>query len=108
MYCSNCGKEIDDKAVVCPQCGVATGKKVNNVDESSVGWGVLGFFFPLIGLILFLVWKRDYPLRAHSVGKGALIGFIVGLVLFIAAIVLYFVLVVGIINSALQNFNYYY
>ena len=24
MYCRNCGKEIDDKAVVCPGCGVPT------------------------------------------------------------------------------------
>ena len=23
MYCTNCGKEIDDKAVVCIHCGVA-------------------------------------------------------------------------------------
>lgn len=24
MYCRNCGKEIDDKAVICVHCGVAT------------------------------------------------------------------------------------
>jgi hypothetical protein len=24
MYCTNCGKQIDDKAVVCVHCGVAT------------------------------------------------------------------------------------
>ena len=24
MYCQNCGKQIDDKAVVCIHCGVAT------------------------------------------------------------------------------------
>ncbi len=24
MYCSNCGKQIDDKAVICPECGVST------------------------------------------------------------------------------------
>jgi len=22
MFCNNCGKEIDDKAFVCPSCGV--------------------------------------------------------------------------------------
>lgn len=27
MYCHNCGKEIDDKAVVCIHCGVAVGEK---------------------------------------------------------------------------------
>ena len=25
MYCSNCGKEIDDKAAICVHCGVPTG-----------------------------------------------------------------------------------
>jgi peptidoglycan/LPS O-acetylase OafA/YrhL len=24
MFCTNCGAQIDDKAVVCPKCGVAT------------------------------------------------------------------------------------
>lgn len=24
MYCTNCGKQIDDKAVICVHCGVAT------------------------------------------------------------------------------------
>ena len=24
MFCTNCGKEIDDKAVICPNCGVPT------------------------------------------------------------------------------------
>ncbi len=26
MFCYNCGKEIDDKAVVCVNCGVETKK----------------------------------------------------------------------------------
>ena len=25
MYCRNCGKQIDDKAVICVHCGVSTG-----------------------------------------------------------------------------------
>jgi hypothetical protein len=25
MYCANCGKQIDDRAVICVHCGVATG-----------------------------------------------------------------------------------
>lgn len=24
MYCKNCGQQIDNNAVVCPHCGVAT------------------------------------------------------------------------------------
>lgn len=58
-------------------------------DSKSFGFALLGFFFPLIGLILFLCWKGSYPLRAKSCGKGALIGFIVEIVLWIALFLLF-------------------
>lgn len=29
MFCKNCGKEIDDKAIICPNCGVATDNYAN-------------------------------------------------------------------------------
>ena len=45
-------------------------------DSGSIGWGVLGFFFPIVGLILFLVWKSTKPNCAKVAGIGALIGFI--------------------------------
>lgn len=31
MYCKNCGKSIDDNAVICPYCGVAQ-KTEENLD----------------------------------------------------------------------------
>ena len=49
-------------------------------DSGSMGWGVLGFFFPLVGLILFLVWQNTRPKDSKIAGKGALIGVIVGVV----------------------------
>lgn len=55
----------------------------------SAGWGVLCFFFPVVGLILFLVWHDTYPLRAKMCGKGALISVIV----YAAAVVLMLVIV---------------
>ncbi len=57
-----------------------------NDDASSLGWAVLGFFIPLAGLILYLVWKNEYPLRAKSAGKGALVSVIVSVVLYIIVI----------------------
>lgn len=86
MYCKKCGKEINDNAVICPSCGCATenfGKESVNkaTDSSSLGWAVLGFFIPLVGLILYLVWKDELPLRAKSVGKGALVSVIVNVVI---------------------------
>ena len=44
---------------------------------------VVACCFPLVGLILYLVWKDNKPKTASSVGKSALIGFIVGVVFYI-------------------------
>lgn len=59
----------------------------NQQDSGSFGWAVLGFFFPLIGLILFLVWKSTKPLSAKKAGIGALIGAIVLVVVYIIVFV---------------------
>jgi len=46
------------------------------VDAPNTGYAVLGFLFPIVGLILYLVWKDQTPIRAKSAGTGALIGVI--------------------------------
>jgi hypothetical protein len=38
MYCTNCGASISDKAVVCPNCGVAT----HNLQGAAFGTGPQG------------------------------------------------------------------
>ena len=43
-------------------------------DSGSIGWAILGFFIPLVGLILFLVWKNTKPKCAKMAGIGALVG----------------------------------
>ena len=74
MFCSKCGKECPDGAVVCLGCGCPIeGSKLSKSDSSAAGFGVLGFFFPLVGFILWLVWREDRPKRAKACGIGALI-----------------------------------
>jgi hypothetical protein len=63
------------RAVGAPARGSAAGG--NPLDAPSGGFAALCFFIPLVGLILYLVWKDEYPLKARSCGKGALIGVIV-------------------------------
>ena len=77
-YCSKCGKEIMDKAVICPGCGCAQENNVqNNVQGNSVpqikealsdiqkeawsnsGWSLLGFFIPIVGLVLYSAYKNS-------------------------------------------------
>lgn len=75
MYCPKCGKQIEDNAEVCPHCFSSTGGTSKPQEQGSVfGWGVLGFFFPIVGLILFVIWLKDHKRKAKAIGIGALIG----------------------------------
>ena len=60
-------------------------KKVVEKEGSKFGWGVLGFFFPLVGLILFLVWLKDKKKAAKAAGIGALIGFVLNVLVTVLA-----------------------
>ena len=99
MYCQYCGKEINDQADVCLGCGCAvrTRQKSTERDSNSVGWWWLGFFFPLVGLVLWIVWGGDTPIRAKRIGWGALVGVIVSvaLVVLIYAAIFAFTFMVG-------------
>ncbi len=87
MYCKNCGTEIDDKAVVCVNCGAQQQEitQTGGADVPSTLLKVVCFLVPLVGLILFLTMKDNQPISAKAYGKFALIGFIVGIVLSIIA-----------------------
>lgn len=52
-------------------------------EQVSKGWGVLGFFFPFVGLILYIAWYDKHRKRAKVAGKGALIGVIAAVVLWV-------------------------
>ncbi len=103
MFCVKCGKEIHDDAVICPHCGCATPnfyskQKANEAsvfDAPSVGYAVLGFFIPIVGLILYLVWKQEFPMRAKSAGKGALISVIVEVSLVVLIYLLIFIVMLS-------------
>lgn len=85
-YCKNCGAQIHDEAVICPTCGVAQNNQPQVVDNGGFGWGLLGCCIPIVGLILFLVWKDSKPKSAKAAGIGALVS--VGLA------VLYYLIVI--------------
>ncbi len=87
MYCKNCGCSLPEDATKCENCGAVLSYgfeagKTNPVKEEkgSVLLGILGFMFPLIGLILYLAMMHSEPKKAKSAGKGALTAFIIYLV----------------------------
>ena len=104
MYCRYCGKQIEEDARFCPYCGSAQQEErqapppqqryVDPNDAPSGGFAVLGFFFPVVGLILFLVWQDTMPQRAKSCGKGALTAVIVS-----ASLVLFTFIAIAVIAA---------
>ncbi len=77
-YCKNCGKEVAENTKTCPHCLADQTVTANNStpapkDEGGFLWGLLGCCIPIVGLVLFLVWKDTKPLTAKAAGKGALV-----------------------------------
>ncbi len=64
-----------------PQPTFAVPEQQAVVDSGSIGWGVLGAFFPLVGIILFFVWKNNKPKTAKVSLIGAVIGIAISLVI---------------------------
>lgn len=87
-FCKNCGKEIDNNAVICPHCGVAQSTQPAVVDNGGIGWGLLGCCIPIVGLILFLVWKDTKPKTAKAAGIGALVAVIISVVWYVLLAIL--------------------
>ena len=67
-------------------------KYEHNSDHNHFGWALLGFFFPLVGLILFFVLKNIRPKTSKTVGISALIGAILfGIIYTISIIGVYLI-----------------
>ena len=85
--------KIDVKAVVCPKCGVpvnGNNAESNSEDRNSFWWNVLGGSFPIVGLILWAVWYKEYPKRAHGICAWSWVGFVISFLstLFISVIII--------------------
>lgn len=102
MYCKNCGRIVDDTSSYCNNCGARIDNKPNadaSEDSLSLGFAIFGFFIPIVGLILFLIYEEKKPKRAKSAIKGALIGFITEIVLAIILVILSVVFATSLFNN---------
>lgn len=105
--CPYCNSENLDDATICQTCGSSLtnvavspmpskniSSKSTSSSSSAVGWGFLGFFVPIAGLILFLVWRDDRPEDSKAAGIGALVSVIISVV-FSTLFTIFYVLVAG-------------
>ena len=105
MYCSKCGATVNEDSLYCQYCGanLRENQPVAEDKTTTIGFALLGFFIPLAGLILFLIYEDKKPQRAKSAGKGALIGFITRTVLSAVFAVLYFIFAASLFSNLLNN-----
>ena len=105
MFCKNCGKEIDDNAAVCPNCGVATENMTKNtapVPAQKNSMALASFILALLGfnlvsLILSIV-GLSYSKKPEYAGDGK--GFAIAGII-ISSIYLAIFIILGISCSAL-------
>lgn len=83
-FCSKCGKEIHDEAVICVHCGCSTGdSKPMEEDNVSVGLCFLSFFIPLFGIIYWPVMHSRTPKKARACGLTGLISWAICFVFYL-------------------------
>lgn len=92
-FCTNCGKEINEGADFCLNCGVAIKKNVEikkeNSSLSKVICAIVSILNPLVGAILYYVFKKSNPELAKISNTCSLISF----TLFVVFYTIYLVVV---------------
>lgn len=126
MYCNSCGAEINDQAIVCPKCGVATVKYTSHVEKEPAPHGtsalvcsIFGLFLPfagtllaIIGLCLSISGRNIVEKNPDKYGSTTMLTIamilslvsLVGGILYILLSILFFV---GIIDFGLGFFDFY-
>lgn len=54
-------------------------------------WGLLGCCIPIVGLVLFLVWKDQKPKTAKAAGIGALVSVILGILFYVFYVLIFII-----------------
>jgi len=77
MYCSNCGRQIDNRAIICIYCGCAVNNYLSRPEDvPSVGLNILSFLIPIVGLILYATHYKETPNKATSMLTWAIVSMV--------------------------------
>ena len=99
IKCSECGKEVSDKAKSCPNCGAPVGRsdKTNAFAITGFVFSIISIFFhvyaivPVLACVFSLAAFNDID-TTHEKGRGlAVAGLIIGVIYILAALYEFFV-----------------
>ncbi|MBP3630764.1 MAG: zinc-ribbon domain-containing protein [Clostridia bacterium] len=84
-YCSNCGKEILDDAVICPMCGSMQEKTEQKPvkDKMNIVWFIISFVWWWVGIILYFAFRNSSPYKAKVCISGTLAALVISIIIFI-------------------------
>lgn len=104
MFCENCGREIDDRAVVCPHCGIEVGRRSFQPEKQGntlaiVGF-VLSFFIAIAGLICSILGYKKSKNEGAPYGGLALAGIIISAIS-IGLTILIYIIVIAAVGAAM-------
>ena len=107
MFCKYCGNEINEKAIVCPHCGVAVNNTVcpsceQKTNVLAIVGLIMAFFMPIAGLVCSIIGykkEREYTDNSKPMALAGIIisSIIMGIIFIILSI--YFSLVVFLIGA---------
>ncbi|MBE5754509.1 MAG: hypothetical protein E7340_04175 [Clostridiales bacterium] len=98
MFCVECGKYVANKLDKCPYCectqlqetneGLPDPASLKTHDGHSAGLCMLSFAVPILGFILYSMWRKQFPMRATAILRSTITGAIalvalLGLALFL-------------------------
>lgn len=89
MTCPYCGSGIPNNSLTCEYCGTLLRSPTKN-DAPVWPFLLLGFFFPYVGFILFLVKKNQNIKQAKAALKGAIVSVVLCAILSIAGAIFYY------------------
>ena len=99
-------KKLYDDGIITEEEYIAKKKYLLSIDKpeevtdnGGFLWGLLGFFIPVIGLVLFLIYKDSRPKTAKAVGIGAIVGAAVFVVFCI-------IVIIGIVGAGAASYQY--
>lgn len=90
MFCKNCGEYIRENSLYCKRCKSLllfsrrknldkelSDEYYNEKDRNSIGADFISFIMPLIGIILFFIYKDNLPRKSRSIAESLILGCIV-------------------------------